>query len=130
MSVLKSRYKRPTRPYSQKELSDLHDKNLSSLGIGFTNVCHTKCGHSYYVKTGGRKERLIKESNNARDIGNCSICWKMGRTPPDLRSYANDIINAYLDDKEYEMNSKENRLVHRSIELERVFFTWLYIETY
>jgi hypothetical protein len=118
------------RPYSQKELVDLHNKNLASLGIGLNNVFHTKCGHSYYVKIGGRKERLIKESNNNRDVGNCSVCWKMGRTPPELRQYASEIINAYVDDKEYEMNNPNGRLEHRSIELEKAFYTWLYAETY
>ena len=130
MTVLRSCYNPPTRPYSQKELAELHVKNLTGFGIGPTYVSHSRCKHSYYVKSGGRKERIIKESNKNVDVGNCSVCWKMQRTPPDLRSYANEIVDAYSDDRDYEAHHPNARLEHRSIELEKLFYAWLYQETY
>lgn len=122
MSILELEYQLPTRPYSQNELSFLKQRNLRRLRVGRCEAYHSRCNHSYYVRKGGRKEKTIRENNNSQDIGNCSICWKISKTPIDTRDKAEGLIYAYM---ELPVDS-EKRLNHYDVELERIFYIWLY----
>ncbi len=125
MSVLEFEYQHPTRPYSQNELNFLKERNLRRLRVGKCEAYHSRCKHFYYVRKGGRKEKTIKENNNSQDVGNCSICWKFSKTPIDTRDKAEDLIDAYMQFMELPLEP-EKRINHYDVELERIFYIWLY----
>ena len=122
MSILELEYQLPTRPYSQNELSFLKERNLRRLRVGKCEAYHSRCKHFYYVRKGGRKEKTINENNNSQDIGNCSICWKISKTSIDTQDKAEELIYAYM---ELPVDS-EKRFNHYDVELERIFYMWLY----
>jgi hypothetical protein len=122
-NILESEYTEATRPFSQNELRANHDKLFRSFRIGTVEAHHRRCNHSYFVKNNGRKEKEIKENNNC-DVGNCSVCWKIHKTPRQYRDKASCIVDNYMHEKE---NCK-NKLHHFHAELEKVFYTWLYSE--
>ena len=122
-SILEQEYVEPTRPFSQKELQYNRKKLFRSLRIGSTRANHKKCGHFYFVKENGRKEKEIKEANS-EDVGNCSVCWKFNKTPKHLKILAHHIIDEYCK-KCFDL---PKYFTYEHIELERSFFKWLYEE--
>jgi hypothetical protein len=122
MSILESEYEDPTRPYSQNELHFLKKRNLRRLRIGVYEAYHSRCNHSYYVRKGGRKEKTIKENTNFQDVGNCSICWKLSKTDINFQNKAEDLIDSYME----LFMDPEKKLNYYDVELERIFYTWLY----
>jgi len=124
MSILTTQYIEATRPYSQLELKDIQRKNQKELEIGPQRAYHSYCGHFYLVKRGGRKAKNIDESQNNVNIGKCSICWKLSKTPEDLQETVNRVIVTYLK------RFSQEELTHFKVDLERVFHTWLYHENY
>lgn len=118
-SALDSEYIQPTRPYSQLELNSMQEKLYRKLGLGKTVARHSNCNHFYLVKRNGRKEKEMHEQKN-NDVGNCSVCWKLRKTPASLRQKANGIIKAY--GKVYQQ--QEN--TYNKIDIETVYYQWLY----
>lgn len=122
-SVLESDYIPPTRPYSQKELQDMRQKMFDRLHIGTQMIKHPDTGYFYYAKKGGRKERESKE-HNSENIGNCSVTWKLSRTPNSLKHIAQNMVDEYCES----FKDTPKRLTYYLVDLECVFYTWLYEE--
>jgi hypothetical protein len=123
-SVLEKKYQDPERPYSQKELSYIRQSNYRVLRLGKIRAQHAKCGHFYGVKHNGRKEKEIIQNGNNPDTGNCSVCWKFGKTPRHLRAEAKNLI-AYFSGNFYE---EPKYLTYDLVEGETDFYKWLYDE--
>ncbi len=118
-----SNYKAPDRPFSQDELRDTRARNLSRLRVGSTMASHENCLHFYFAKNGGKKEaRLIETSGE--EPGYCSVCWKLKKTPPELR----DKALALVDEYQHRFQEKPDRWTHYQCELEKNFYRWLYFE--
>ena len=84
---------------------------------------HDRCLHFYFAKEGGKKESRMIETNGA-DPGYCSVCWKIKKTPPELRQKA----LALLDEYQHRFGERPERWTHYQVELERTFYRWLYYE--
>jgi hypothetical protein len=123
-SVLELPYQAPKRPYSQNELKATRVKLYRELRLGKTRAEHKKCGHFYLVKENGRKEKDIIEQKNA-DCGNCSVCWKISKTPRDLKNSAQNLIKEYSD---LFFDEDQVKLSYDSIDIETCFYKWLCIE--
>ena len=127
-TVLDENYDKPTRPFSQKELQDKKKEYIRSLRLSDEMVSHSKTKYKYYVKKYGNKEKIIIENREknvedyGKDIGNCSVSWKISRTHPRYKKYARDMCGMYMESQDKE------RLTHYDVELFRVFYTWLYHE--
>jgi hypothetical protein len=126
LSILESEFIKPARPYSQNELKFMRNNLYKSLNLGDTKIYHTKCYHFYNVKKNSRKEKEIKERNKNENIGNCSVCWKLSKTPKHLKDIAFNMVNVYCD-KLY--NEPEN-YSYNFLDIENVFYKWLYLENY
>lgn len=125
-SILDSEYVPANRPYSQNELKYLQENLYKSIRLGNAKTFHTKCGHFYLVKENSRKEKEIKEKNSSEDIGNCSVCWKLHKTSDYLKDKAYDMVDAYCR-RFYE---EPEKLTYDLLDLETVFYKWLYFENY
>jgi len=121
-SILDSDYIEQTRPYSQNEFKDMRYKLYKELRLGKTKAFHTKCKHFYLVKKNGKKEREIQ--NNSADIGNCSICWKIAKSPKDYKGKANDLVNTYC----FEFYEDPDYMSYGLFDIENTFYRWLYSE--
>ena len=122
-SVLESDYVKQTRPYSQSELRDLRTSLFRSLKLGEKIVYHDKCRHMYLTKQNGRKEKEILETGKV-DVGKCSVCWKISKTPLYLRDKAKDLSHDYSS---IFLNPPEF-LSYQKLDLETVYYKWLYQE--
>lgn len=120
-TILKSNYVSCERPMSQTELKEMRERMFRKLKLSKVKAEHRRCGHIYHVKFRGKKETEIKESNNS-DCGKCSICWKLSKSTPEEREIVNGILNDYYN------GLNDEYLTHYFVELERVLYTWLYIE--
>ncbi len=118
--VLNGKYPPATRPYSQLELAEIRTKNLRRLSVGNQMACHD-CGHIYFAKENGKKEERIK--NGEDDIGQCSVCWKLKRTPPELRGRAQDLVDEY----QYHFSDKPAKWSHYIVHIEQTYYRWLYL---
>jgi hypothetical protein len=123
-SVLELGYSKPTRPYSQNELTDNRTRTRRHLKLGEHFAHHSRCQHYYLARVNGRKEKDILEAGTGTDVGNCSVCWKVSRTPHELREIAYDLIQSY---SETFFQEPEN-LTYSKVELELAFYKWLYLE--
>lgn len=121
-SILNKKHISTERPYSHKELNFLRKQFFYSLRIGKLLIEHQDCRHSYYARLNGKKEREAIESNMT-NIGNCSVCWKLNRTPKSLKKQAKNLIDKYL----YLFYSSDLD-VYEKLETEQDFYTWLYCE--
>lgn len=120
-SILEQDYIEPERPYSQRELQYNRNNLFRSLRVGSVRAHHKRCDHFYFVKENGRKEKEIKDLNSS-DVGNCSVCWKFNKTPGKLKSSAKNLINSYCSD----FYDNPSYLSYVGVELEKVFYKWLY----
>ena len=120
-SALESDYIEPSRPYSQSELKDMRSALYRNLRLGLVIAQHEQCGHMYLTKQNGRKEKEIRESCNA-DVGKCSACWKISKTPRQLRNKATNLALDYRDT----FSCQPEFLSYRKIDLETVYYKWLY----
>jgi hypothetical protein len=118
-SVLEKKYKEPERPYSQRELTELEKKWKKTLRVGEYVVNHTDCHHSYLARVGGKKELEAIQSGN---VGNCSVCWKIKRTPKKLKEKAKYLVNMYMS------IPTDSSLSYDIVEIQMDFYTWLYNE--
>jgi hypothetical protein len=122
MSILESDYIEPTRPYSQDELRDMRLHLYRQLKLGKEKAYHNKCRHVYITKENSKKEKEIKD--NSPDIGNCSVCWKVSKTHNSIRHKAYDLVKAYNS----EFSSEPEHLTYNLIDLENIYYRWLYLE--
>ncbi len=122
-SVLRTEWKAPTRPYSQNELTHLEDELHKQLKISDIRIDHPECGHAYYIKKNGVRYKKIVEEESG-DVGNCSMCWKISKTPRQLREKMSEFIDLYEKDLDSTRKSYFSYLV------KKIFYTWLYNEMY
>jgi hypothetical protein len=128
-SILTSTWADPTRPYSQKELSIMKQRFFQQLTLDKEYVQHEECGHQYYVKSGGVKFKQLKLPDSVgRDIGNCSVCWKLRRTPRSIYNNADNFIRLYMD--EFPVLDTDYRYSFYNNEIQTIFYTWLYKEEF
>lgn len=123
LSVLEKDYIGADRPYSQLELKKNRRTNKRTLRVGTIRAQHDNCGHFYLTKFRGRKEQEIRQTNNP-DTGNCSVCWKLSKTPYVLRPNAEQLIS-YMNENFFE---EPTRLSYELVEGENDYYTWLYNE--
>jgi hypothetical protein len=122
-SILYTEWSEPDRPYSQKELVVLTEKLYTDLHIVDMAVTHPKCGHSYRIKNGVRYKKL-KEQHQDDDVGNCSVCWKISKTPKELQNLVKDFVELHSDDL------TSSRHTYFSYTVKNIFYTWLYVEMF
>jgi hypothetical protein len=120
-SVLEKNYEEVTRPYSQKELENTRNHNFHNFRIGKHMIEHKECNHFYFAKANGKKE---KEFIECKSVGNCSVCWKINRTPRKLRNKAYELVQAYSET----FRTIPSYLTFRDVLVELDFYTWLYNE--
>jgi len=120
-SILESEYVEPTRPYSQNEIKYNRERLYRNFRLGKNKAHHQRCDHFYLVRVNGRKEREMIESDCA-DVGNCSVCWKISKTPNYLKDRALDLVHHY--GRCFEDNPET--LSYRTLDLEETFYKWLY----
>lgn len=106
------------RPHSQNELNFIKTKTFNLLRLGTTQAYHEDCDHSYLVKKNGRKEKEITENGNS---GNCSICWRLSKTPSGFQERAFDLIRSFYNIRQGDY------LYYEDITTEIEFYNWLYI---
>lgn len=122
-SVLESAYIESTRPYSQDELKKMRQNIYRNLRLSKIMAHHKRCDHFYLVKLNGRKEKEII-MQKSKDVGNCSVCWKLGNTSVNIAYKAHNLVQEYCDtfyeDPKY--------LSYDKVDLETIFYKWLYEE--
>jgi len=121
-SVLETQYIPAKRPYSQDELKDNRVRLHTRYNILHSIYArHSQCNHFYLVKKNGRKYNIIVESEGSEN-GNCSVCWKLRKTPKYLKDSAYSLVteyeNIFINDLKY--------LTYDTIDIERSFYTWLF----
>lgn len=126
-SVLEKKIFEPDRPFSRKELQEKRKQIFRNMHIGNTLIQQSDCRHVYFAKSNGKKEKEAKEMPAGTAIsGNCSVCWKINRTPKNLKNRAIDLVEAYTNSGSiWDSNSSYN---YYDFELETDFYTWLYQE--
>lgn len=122
-SVLELDYVAPKRPYSQNELKNMRLKIYKDYRLGKTFARHSKCSHFYLVKENGRKYKDIQEQNN-EDCGNCSVCWKINKTPKHLKNSAKNLVAEYDD----LFRVEPTYLTYAKVDIEKCFYKWLCVE--
>jgi hypothetical protein len=122
-SVLEKRFPPIERPFSQQELEIKRYRLKRKLHIGKVLIKHDDCGHFYLTKSNGRKEKEAI-SSDYKNIGNCSVCWKLARTPRFLKNRAYKLVEEYGE----HLACEPSRWIFELVELEEDFYTWLYIE--
>jgi hypothetical protein len=122
-SVLESKYITSTRPYSQNELKDMSKNIHNRANLGKKMAKHSKCGHIYITKTNGKKEKEMIQQNSC-DVGKCSVCWKISKTPNILRDKAKNLAQDYYNT----FNNNINFFSYQKVDLENAYYKWLYEE--
>ena len=128
-SVLLNEIDREERPYSQEELKKNRQQLWGELNLSRTWITHDQCGHAYYVKMNGQKFKEVQEKNTNVDVGNCSVCWKLRRTPRYLANRAHSLVKCYGDVFGFQQNNN-NYLVFEDSQIEKIYYVWLYLEYY
>lgn len=118
-SVLESTYVKPTRPYSQNELNDKRTKLFEKKNLINVFAKHERCGHFYRVKNNGKKHTSILENN---DPGNCSVCWKISKTPDYLYDNAKELVYLY----EERFRDEPSKIDYDMVDIETCYYTWIY----
>lgn len=122
-SILESKYVEPTRPYSQKELQNKLNTLFRKIRIGKVWAHHKSCDHMYLTRMNGRKEKDILAQKN-EDVGSCSVCWKLHKTPNHLQRSARDMVVTYQKNAFIDLH----KITYNDLDLIIVFYTWLYNE--
>jgi hypothetical protein len=120
--VLLSQYTQPHRPYSVEELKDIRENLYQSLKLGQQSVYHDKCNHYYLVRQNSQKEKEILESGNNRNIGNCSVCWKLNNCTKQNSDIASSLVYHYTND----FHLDPAPLSYDTVDLENMYYKWLY----
>jgi len=120
-SVLESNYQEASRPYSQNELKNMSNTIHRNTRLGNIMALHKDCSHLYLTKQNGKKEKEMLKMNT-QDVGKCSVCWKINKTPGYLRdkakNLASDYYNTFIETPKF--------LSYRKIDLENAYYKWLY----
>ena len=119
--TLLCKYKELNRPISQFELDHKLKTNRYSLNLSDLHAEHSNCKHLYLCKRFGKKFKELQENNSNKDIGNCSVCWKISHTDFIQRQIAKDLAMEY-----YEIIKNSTPFTHYETELEKFFHSWLY----
>ena len=90
------------------------------MRIGKIIASHRKCGHFYYTRKNGRKEKEIT-TNKSVDTGNCSVCWKLSHTEENLMQKAIELVENFST-KFFHMPY----LTYENVFLEDMYYRWLY----
>jgi len=122
-SVLEKEYIEPARPYSRNELNFKREKLYKDLRLGKHTASHDRCRHHYRVRSNGRKEKELIETKN-NDVGNCSVCWTLSKTPGFLKDRASELIENYTNLFEQDIETIE----YDTLDLETTFYKWLYLD--
>ncbi len=126
-TVLESDYTEPERPYSTNELLDMRKATCKMARLGTVRAEHYReCSHFYTVPKNGRKEKRIVETNG-EDVGNCSVCWRLSKTPRRLRGRADALVSEYME--MFRDDCVPSELSHPVVDLEESFYKWLYLES-
>lgn len=125
-SVLNSVWTEPARPYSHRELHDSQKDFLHHLRLSRDWVHHSECGHRYFVKHNGVKHKLMLEASD-RNVGNCSVCWKLRQTPDELIDCAYMFVDSYMDLGD---DPERPPLDVKAYEITKIYYTWLYVENF
>ena len=118
-SVLEDPYVPQSRPYSQNELKEKREELYKNLRLSNTYEHHKKCKHFYLVKENGRKEKDILD--NKPNL-NCSICWKINRTPDHLKTMAHNLVDEYI----IQFSKNPTVLTYDLVDLEILIYKWIY----
>lgn len=118
--ILLTKYKELNRPVSQYELDYMQKNNRLRLNLSNKFIKHEDCKHTYLCRRFGKKFKLLQEDNLNKDIGNCSVCWRISHTEFMFKGLANDLAN------EYSCIACKSKKTHYDIELENFFHFWLY----
>jgi hypothetical protein len=116
--------KEQTRPYSQDELNFERNRFFSKNRISEVLCTHNKCKHQYRVKENGKKYQEITQSGK-EDCGNCSVCWKLRKTPNELVPQIDDLIEEFYQEF---YDNKDSTISFNTLNLEIDFYNWLYNE--
>jgi len=123
-SCLYNEWIEPERPYSQMELDALETEFFEKIQLSTElSALHNECSHTYRVKKNGAKFKELLADPEMRDVGNCSVCWKLSRTPRELKHLANDFIQLYKPETDI-------RKSFYDYQVKKTFYTWLYSENY
>ena len=76
------------------------------------------------MKDNGRKQKESEE-NGTENIGKCSVCWKLNKTPRDLKDNAH-----YLVEDFEKFSHIKTYLTYQKVEIENMYYKWLYIERF
>jgi hypothetical protein len=117
------------RPYSQLELSKDRHNEFAKLNLSKTWITHSRCGHQYYVKMYGQKYKDSITNGTNIDIGNCSVCWKIRRTPRSMSNAAKYYIDTYIRIFDF-LQKNNDYLTFDDMQIEHVYNTWLNLEVY
>ena len=60
------------------------------------------------------------------NVGNCSCCWKLSKTPNNLLQKAEDLVNIYST----KFNEYPSFFTYDLIDIEICFYKWLYVDKY
>lgn len=121
-SVLEKKYEEPNRPYSHKEIQLNRCQFYSYMRLSKIRIEHPECGHFYYAKVNSHKEKEYQETGN-KNVGKCSVCWKIRHTPPHLKNIAKNMVDFY--GKYY---IEPINWSYFDCFTEKSFYTWLYKE--
>lgn len=125
MTILLEKFPEAQRPYSQMELKDIRSKTKQILRLSEEQAEHSNTRYFYYVKRGGRKEQQLLQNPNNRNVGTCSVTWKLDNTSADLKDDAYNLVDEYM----YNFETEPEHLSFRTVMLERIFYTWLFEKT-
>ncbi len=131
-TILEKKYEEPDRPFSQKEIEYLREQSHRKLYLSQVLIKHRDCYHFYFAKANGRKEREAYETRETREThesnqtitGNCSVCWKINRTPTRLKEKAKRLVDEYCNT----LHTNPSYWTYDLYNLENDFYTWLYNE--
>jgi hypothetical protein len=118
-SILEVEYAPPTRPYSKDELTDMKNNLYRALRLADEVAEHPKCSHYYRVKQNSKKQTEI--ANNCEFIGNCSVCWKISKTPRNLKSHAMEVVDLF------NRSLNTGVLSYDTVDIENVYYRWIYL---
>ncbi len=124
MSVLEYEIKEKTRPYSNDELKEEREKFYSSLKLSDVVAKHSRSKHMYKVRENGKKYQEIMATGNS-DCGNCSVTWKLRKTPNELKNRAKELIESYYD---IFYDGDPKNITYYELNIEMDFYNWLYNE--
>jgi hypothetical protein len=120
-SILEESIREQTRPYSQSELIQNREQLARELRLSSYRAIHPRCQHFYSVRSNSRKEKDILDGKGT-DVGNCSVCWKLSKTPRRIKDQALDLISEYnllFEEESTYQNFYRN-------EIESIYYKWLY----